>query len=94
MILQESLAPESAFREAADKLLATLSADLADFLAWDAGERGVSFAQPQIAADATVAILFTTGIALLNTPEESREAHIESTIVKLRMLMRGAEAMA
>ena len=40
-----------------------------------------------------VAILFTTGIALLNTPVEDRDRHIEAAIVQLRMIMRGAEAM-
>ena len=94
MILQESMARESVFREAAHQLLVTLSADLAEFLVWDAKERGVPIAYPRLASNATVAILFTTGIALLNTPAEDRAAHIEATIIQLRMLMRGAEAMA
>ncbi len=93
MILQESMARESAFREAAHGLLVTLSADLSEFLVWDAKERGVPIAYPRLASNATVAILFTTGIALLNTPVADREAHIEATIIQLRMLMRGAEAM-
>jgi len=92
MILQESMAPESAFRDAAHRLLATLAGDLAEFLVWDAEQRGVPLEHPRLAADATVAILFTTGIAFLNTPVEYREKHIESTIIKLRMIMRGAES--
>jgi AcrR family transcriptional regulator len=40
-----------------------------------------------------VAILFTTGITLLNRPVEDRGRHIEAAIVQLRMIMRGAEAM-
>ena len=91
MILQESMSPESAFRDAAHRLLATLASDLAEFLVWDAKQRGVPFEHPRLAADATVAILFTAGIALLHTPPEYREKHIEGTIIKLRMLMRGAE---
>ncbi len=94
MIEQVRLSPESAFREAANELLATLSADLTEFLAWDAKERGVPFSHPELAADATVAILFTTGIALLDKPAEDRDAYVEATIIKLRMIMRGAEAMA
>jgi len=94
MIQQERLSPESAFRDAADKLLVTLSADLTEFLVWDAEERGVPFSHPELAADATVAILFTTGIALLDTPAKDRDAYVEATIIKLRMIMRGAEAMA
>ena len=94
MIHQERLSPESAFRDAANKLLATLSADLTEFLVWDANERGVPFSHPELAAEATVATLFTTGIALLDTPVEDRDARVEATIIKLRMIMRGAEAMA
>jgi len=93
MILQESMARESAFRKAAEQLFVTMSSDLADFLAWDAKKRGVPLSHPHLAADSTVAILFTTGIALLNTPVEDRDRHIEAAIIKLRMLMRGAEAM-
>jgi AcrR family transcriptional regulator len=93
MILQESLSRESAFREASGKLFATMSSDLADFLAWDADNRGVPLAHPRLAANSMVAILFTTGIALLNAPEEKRARHSEASIIQLRMIMRGAEAM-
>jgi hypothetical protein len=37
--------------------------------------------------------LFTTGIALLDTPAEDRDRHIEAAIIKVRMIMRGSEAM-
>ena len=93
MILQESLSPQSAFRNAAEKLLVTMSRDLADFLVWDAEKRGVPLGYPRLAADSTVAILFTTGIALLDTPAEDRDRHIEAAIIKVRMIMRGSEAM-
>ena len=93
MILQESMARESAFRKAAEKLFVTMSNDLADFLVWDAQQRGVPLSHPQLAANSAVAILFTTGIALLNTSVEDRDRRIEVAIVQLRMIMRGAEAM-
>jgi AcrR family transcriptional regulator len=93
MILQESMARESAFRKAAEKLFVTMSSDLADFLVWDAQQRGVPLSYPRFAANSAVAILFTTGIALLNMPEQDRERRIEAAIVQLRMIMRGAEAM-
>jgi AcrR family transcriptional regulator len=93
MILQESMARESAFRKAAEKLFVTMSKDLRDFLVWDAEQRGVPLSHPQLAANSAVAILFTTGIALLNTPVEDRDRRIETAIVQLRMIMRGAEAM-
>ena len=40
-----------------------------------------------------VAILFTAGIALLDTPVDERDRHVETAIIQLRMIMRGAEAM-
>ena len=94
MLLQESMARASVFREAAEKLLATMSSDLADFLVWDAKQRGVPLRHAGLAADSAVAILFTTGVQLLNAPVEDREKHVEAAVTKLRMIMRGAEAMA
>ena len=93
MILQESMARESVFREAAERLFVVMSRDLAEFLVWDAEKRGVPMSHPELAANSAVAILFTTGIALLNRPEADRDRHIEAAIIKLRMIMRGAEAM-
>ena len=93
MILQESMSRQSAFRPAAEKLLVTMSRDLSDFLVWDASKRGVPLGYPRLAANSTVAVLFTTGIALLDTPEADRERHIEAAIIKVRMIMRGSEAM-
>ena len=93
MILDVSLSVDSVFRGAAEALLDTMSSDLAEFLVWDAKKRGVPLAHPELAANSIVAILFTTGIALLNTPAEDRDKYIESAITQLRMIMRGAEAM-
>jgi len=93
MILQESMSRQSAFRPAAEKLLVTMSRDLSDFLVWDARKRGIPLGYPRLAANSTVAVLFTTGIALLDTPEDDRERHIEAAIIKVRMIMRGSEAM-
>lgn len=94
MVLQESLSRESPFREAAERLLATMSSDLADYLVADAKQRGVPLKHPGLAADSAVAILFTTGIALLDAPPGDREKQAEAAVTKLRMIMRGAEAMA
>jgi len=93
MVLQESLSRESPFRDAAQHLLETMSADLAAFLSLDAMRRGVPLGHPRLAADSTVAILFATGIALLNTPVDERGRHVEETVTKLRMIMHGAEMM-
>ena len=78
---------------APEKLFETLSSDLAEFLLRDAKKRGVPLAHPRLAANSMVAILFTTGIALLKHPVDDRDKHIEATIIKLRMIMKGAEAM-
>jgi len=93
MILLESMSRQSIFREAAQTMFTTMSRDLAEFLVWDAKKRGVPLGHPQLAANSMVAILFTTGIALLNTPVEERSRHVEAAIVQLRMIMRGAETM-
>ncbi|MCG8370893.1 MAG: HTH-type transcriptional repressor FabR [Proteobacteria bacterium] len=94
MILHESRSRESVFRHAAEKLFATMASDLSEFLVWDANRRGVPLAHPRLAAVSTVAILFTAGIAFLNARAEDRDRHLEAAIVQLRMIMRGAEAMA
>ena len=93
MILQESMSRQSAFREATGELFVTMSRDLGEFLVWDANERGVPLGHAQLAASSMVAILFTTGIALLNMSADDRGRHIEAAIVQLRMIMRGAESM-
>ncbi|MDH5456127.1 MAG: HTH-type transcriptional repressor FabR [Gammaproteobacteria bacterium] len=93
MILQESMSQHSVFSEAAENLFTTMSDDLAEFLIWDAKKRDVPLAHPHLAANSMVAILFTTGIALLNRPAEDHARHIEAAIVQLRLIMRGAEAM-
>ena len=93
MILQESMSRQSAFHGASEKLFRTMSSDLADYLVWEAEERGVPLGYPRVAANSIVAILFTTGIAILDTPAAERELHVETAIIQLRMIMRGAEAM-
>ena len=93
MILQESMSRQPEFRQAAERLMQTMSSDLADYLEEEARERGVPLGHAQIAADSMVAILFTAGIALLDTPADERDRHVETAIIQLRMIMRGAEAM-
>ncbi|MDJ0698505.1 MAG: HTH-type transcriptional repressor FabR [Woeseiaceae bacterium] len=93
MILQESMSLQPEFRKAAERLMQTMSADLADYLVEEAQERGVPLGHARIAADSMVAILFSAGIQLLDTPIDERDHHVETAIIQLRMIMRGAEAM-
>ncbi len=93
MMLQESMSTQPEFRRAAERLMQTMSSDLADYLEEEARERGVPLGHSRVAADSMVAILFTAGIALLDTPSEERDVHKETAIIQLRMIMRGAEAM-
>ena len=93
MIVQESLSPESPFREASESLFLSISSDLAEYLEQEAQERGVPLGYPRLAANAMVSIMFTTGIALLNAPEADRDRHVDAAVIKLKMIMRGAEAM-
>ena len=93
MIMQESLSRESVFREAAERLFLTMSGELADYLVREAHDRAVPLGYPKLAANSMLSILFTTGIALLNTPEEDRDRQKEAAIIKLRIIMRGAESL-
>ena len=93
MIMQESMSRGSVFREASERLFLTMSAELADFLVRDAKDRGVPLGYPKLAANSMLSIVFTTGIALLNTPTGDRDRHKEATIIKLRMIMHGAESL-
>lgn len=93
MILQESMSRQPEFRRAAERLMQTMSSDLADYLEEEARERGVPLGHARIVADLMVAILFTAGIAVLDTPADERDQHVETAIIQLRMIMRGAEAM-
>jgi AcrR family transcriptional regulator len=93
MVLQESMSRQPEFRKAAENLLATLSRDLGDYLDREAQQRGVPLGHAHVAAESMVAILFTAGIALLDTPAADRDRHTETAVIQLRMIMHGAEAM-
>lgn len=93
MIVQESLSPESPFREASESLFLALSSDLADYLEQEADRRDVPLAYPRLAANAMVSIMFTTGIALLNAPEGDRDRHVDAAVIKVKMILRGAESL-
>ena len=84
---------QSAFREAAEKLFTTMSRGPGGVPDLGRKEKRRATGAPQLAANSMVAILFTTGIALLNRPAEDHARNIEAAIVQLRLIMRGAEAM-
>ena len=94
MIVQESLSPESPFRAASESLFLALSSDLADYLEQEAQQREVPLAYPRLAANAMVSIMFTTGIALLNAPEGDRDRHVDAAVIKVKMILRGAESLS
>ena len=93
MTVQESMSPGSAFREASESVFLTMASDLADFLEKDAEQRQVPIAYPKLAANAMLSIMFTTGITLLNSPEVDRERQINAAVIKVRMIMHGAETL-
>jgi AcrR family transcriptional regulator len=94
MIVQESLSPESPFHGASENLFLAISSDLAEYLEQEAQERGVPVGYPRLAANAMVSIMFTTGIALLNAPEADRDRHVDAAVIKVKMIMRGAQSLA
>ena len=94
MIVQESLSPESPFRDASENLFRAMASDLAEYLEQEARKRGARLAYPRLAANAMVSIMFTTGIALLNAPEADRDRHVDAAVIKVKMILRGAESIA
>jgi AcrR family transcriptional regulator len=93
MIVQESMSPESPFREASEGLFLAMASDLADYIEREARERQVPVGYPKLAANAMLSIMFTTGITLLNSPDVDRSRHVNAAVVKVKMIMRGAEAL-
>lgn len=93
MIVQESMSPDSAFREASENLFLSMSSELADYLEQEARQRNVPVGFPRLAANAMVSIMFTTGISLLNSPATDRQRNIDAAVIKVKMIMLGAEAL-
>jgi len=94
MIVQESLSPESPFHDASETLFLKLSSDLAEYVEQEAQQRGILVGYPRLAANLMVSVMFTTGIALLNAPEADRGRHVDAAVIKVKMIMRGAESLA
>ena len=93
MIVQESMSPGSAFREASESVFLTMASDLSDYLEKDAEQREVPIGYPKLAANAMLSIMFTTGITLLNSPALDRERQVNAAVIKVRMIMHGAETL-
>ncbi|MEM1176345.1 MAG: hypothetical protein AAGI27_16240 [Pseudomonadota bacterium] len=93
MIVQESMSPGSPFRDASESVFLSMASDLADYLEKDAEQRQVPVGYPKLAANAMLSIMFTTGIALLHSPAVDRDRHINAAVIKLRMIMHGAETL-
>lgn len=93
MLVQESMSPESPFREASENLFLALSSELAAYLEQEAQRRDVPVGYPRLAANAMVSIMFTTGIALLNSPAADKQRNVDAAVIKVKMIMLGAEAL-
>ena len=93
MIVQESLSPESPFRDASENLFLAMSSELSDYLEWEAQHREVPIGYPKLAANAMLSIMFTTGISLLSARDVDRDRQIDATVVKVKMIMHGAESL-
>ena len=93
MLVQESMSPESPFREASENLFLAVSSELATYLEQEAQRRDVPVGYPRLAANAMVSIMFTTGIALLNSPTADKQRNVDAAVIKVKMIMLGAEAL-
>lgn len=93
MIVQESMSPESPFCDGSKTLFKAMGKELSDYLEEEARERQVPVGYPRLAASAMVSIMFTSGVAMLNSPEADRERAVDAATIKLKMIMLGAETL-
>ena len=93
MVMQESMSRQPIFRKAAERLIRKLSKDLAEYLTMEADQRGVPIGHAQLAAEAMVAMLFNEGVSMLNKSANDTSKQTEAIVIKLKMIMLGAEAM-
>ncbi|MBK5269020.1 MAG: DNA-binding transcriptional regulator FabR, partial [Acidimicrobiia bacterium] len=82
------------FRRAIQKEIDRFADDLADDLRREAKATNRPIANIDLAAQAMVTVAFNLGAAAIDLPPEEREEVRQRIIVEVRMIMRGAQAMA
>ncbi len=94
LLLGEGAGNTPEFRRAISKEISRFADDLAEDLVREAEATDRPILHPHHAAEAMVTVAFNLGVASLDLPPEERPAVAERIIVEVRMIMRGAQAMA
>ncbi|MFN2425270.1 MAG: HTH-type transcriptional repressor FabR [Candidatus Binatia bacterium] len=94
LLLGEGSGSTPAFRHAIRKEIARFTSDLVEDLERAAKLSGRPLADVELAAEAMVTVAFNLGASAIDLPREERKATAERIIREVRIIMRGAEAMA
>jgi len=94
LLLGEGSGSTPAFRNAIRKEIGRFTSDLVEDLERAATLSGRPLADVELAAEAMVTVAFNLGASAIDLPREERKATAERIIREVRIIMRGAEAMA
>ncbi len=94
LLLGEGSGSTPAFREAIAKEIQRFTSDLVEDLKRGAAFTGRPLAHVECAAEAMVTVAFNLGAAAVDRSAAEREETTERIIREVRIIMRGAEAMA
>ncbi len=94
LLMGEGAGSTRAFRKAIHLEVKRFTSDLLEDLTREAEAAGRPMAHPELAAEAMVTVAFNLGANALDLPREERLAVLERIVWQVRIIMRGAEAMA
>ena len=94
LLLGEGSGSTPHFRRAIAKEIKRFSDDLADDLIREAEVTGRPIAHVHHASEAMVTVAFNLGASAIDLPQDERLDVIERIIIEVRMIMRGAQAVA
>jgi len=94
LLLGEGSGSTPHFRRAITKEIQRFADDLAEDLTREAKESERPIAHAHHAAEAMVIVAFNLGASSIDLPREDRLAVIERIIIEVRMIVRGAQAVA
>ncbi|MAG31996.1 MAG: HTH-type transcriptional repressor FabR [Deltaproteobacteria bacterium] len=94
LLLGEGAGSTPAFRRAIAKEIQRFTDDLAEDLVREAELKARPLAHPNYAAEAMVTVAFNLGAAAIDLSPAERTVVLERIIMEVRLIMRGAEAIA
>ena len=94
LLLGEGSGSTPAFRKAIAKEVERFTDDLVEDLLVEAEVRGRPIAHAKLAAEAMVTVAFNLGVGAVDLPPAERQETMERIVTEVRIIMRGAEAMA